>query len=45
MVRKSNHENPACHGPEAVVPLFRLTMGEVFSDDTAWIREGILHLR
>jgi hypothetical protein len=44
-VRESNRENPALHGPEAVVPLFRLTMGEVFSDDTAWICEGILRLR
>jgi hypothetical protein len=44
-VRKSDRENPACHGPEAVVPFFCLTMGEVFSNDTAWIREGILRLR
>jgi hypothetical protein len=44
-VRESNRENPALHGPEAVVPFFRLTMGEVLSDDTAWICEGILRLR
>jgi hypothetical protein len=44
-VGKSDRENPTLHGPEAVVPSFHLTMGEVFSNDTSWIREGILRLR
>ena len=45
MVRKSGREDPATHFPKAVVPFFRLTMGEVFSNDTMWISEGVLGLR
>jgi hypothetical protein len=44
-VRKSDRENTATNGSKTVVPLFRLTMGEVFSNDTLWIREGVLRLR
>jgi hypothetical protein len=44
-VRKSDCENAAAYFPEAVVPFFRLTMGEVFSNDTVWISEGVLRLR
>jgi hypothetical protein len=44
-VRKSHRENPAAHFSEAVEPFFRLTMGEVFSNDTLSISEGELRLR
>jgi hypothetical protein len=44
-VRKSDCENTARNCSEAVVPFFRLTMGEVFSNDTVWIRKGVLRLR
>jgi hypothetical protein len=44
-VRKSDGENTAPNCAKAVVPFFRLTMGEVFSNDTLWIRKGVLRLR
>jgi len=44
-VRKSDRENTAPNFSKVVVPFFRLTMGEVFSDDTVWISEGVLRLR
>jgi len=44
-VRKSDCENTAPNCSKAVVPFFRLTMGEVFSNDTLWIRKGVLRLR
>jgi hypothetical protein len=44
-VRKSDRENTAPNCAKAVVPFFRLTMGEVFSNDTVWIRKGVLRLR
>jgi hypothetical protein len=44
-VRKSDRENTAPNCAKAVVPFFRLTLGEVFSNDTVWIRKGVLRLR
>jgi hypothetical protein len=44
-VCKSHRENTAPNCAEAVVSFFHLTMGEVFSNDTVWIRKSVLRLR
>jgi hypothetical protein len=44
-VRKPDGENTTPNCAKAVIPFFRLTMGEVFRHDTVWIRKGVLRLR
>jgi hypothetical protein len=44
-VRRSDGEDTAPNCAKAVIPFFRLTMGEIFSNDTVWIRNSVLRLR
>lgn len=43
-VCESDGQNPVGDFPETVIPLFRITMGNVFGDDTMCIEESILRL-